>query len=98
MRYRWKQMDKGYTEAYLLYLIVDDAKYEAAEVTWYGNTERWVVFVSGYVCEDKVHVEGTRYELLCDAKRDVMDYMKVWWVTGEFQRLSEHERDNWRNL
>ena len=98
MRYRWKKIDNGHTETWVLFLILDGKKHSAVEVSWHEHVEKWIVFVSGYVSEDTTHVEDTRYDLLCDAKREVMDYMQVWWVSGAFQRLSDKERDNWVNL
>jgi hypothetical protein len=96
VKYRWKRRgEDGWDESYLLYLILDGKKYEFADITWQPDLARWAVFVSGYASEETVHVERDEYELLCDAKRDVLDYMKVWFVSGSFQRMNAAEKDSW---
>lgn len=96
MKYRWKKSTDAWDdEAWILYLILDGKKYEFAVLTWYENTETWDVYIAGYVCEDRAHVEKP-YELLCDAKRDVMDYATVWWVSGAMHRKDEDELRQWR--
>ena len=96
MKYRWKKHgEEGYDEAYTLNLILDDGKYELGDVTWYTDIERWHVFVSGYVSEDHADVERN-YELLCDAKKELLNYMRVWWVSGAFQRMNDSEKYVWR--
>lgn len=98
MNYRWRKTGEGdYDESYLLYLILDGKKYEFADVTWYSNTEKWKVFVSGFVSEEKLEIERT-YELLCDAKEDVLNYAKVWWISGVYQRMDADERRQWREI
>lgn len=95
MRYRWKKnVDPWDDEVWRLYLILDGKKYPFAILTWYEHTETWDVFIVGYVSEEQVHVERP-YELLCDAKRDVMDYAKVWWVTGAVNRMNADELRWW---
>lgn len=98
MKYRWKRRgeEEWDDETWRLYLILDGKQYVFAILTWYGHIERWDVFVAGFVSEEQVHVEK-RYDLLCDAKRDVMDYAKVWWVTGAMQRMNEDEKRQWRD-
>ena len=95
MKYRWKKRGEDWEEMWSLYLILDGHKYPFAEVNWYESMETWTVFVSGYVCEEAVHVEK-RYAYLCDAKADVMDYAKVWWVSGALNRMNEDELRQWR--
>lgn len=95
MRYRWKKTgEDGYDEQWRLYLILDEVKYAFSEISWYAHANEWGVFVSGYVIEKKAHVEKP-YELLCDAKKDVLDYAKVWWVSGEFHRMNDREKQLW---
>lgn len=97
MRYRWKRRgEDGWDESYLLYLILDGRKYEFAEITWIPDREKWSVFVSGYVCEETAHVEYDYYELLSDAKREVLDYAKVWYVSGVFNRMNADEKQSWQ--
>jgi hypothetical protein len=96
MKYRWKKStDRWEDDTWNLYLILDGKKYMFAVITWYEHVEEWEVFIAGFVCEDQVHVEKP-YKLLCDAKADVMDYAKVWWITGEYQRNNEDELRQWR--
>ena len=103
MKYRWKKSENAWDdEVWRLYLILDqpeggDMKYLSAMVTWYEHTETWDVFVVGSVSEEAVDIERT-YELLCDAKEAVMNYMTVWWVTGAMQRMNDDERRQWREL
>jgi hypothetical protein len=97
MRYRWAKRGNEWEEMWTLYLILDGKKYGFADVNWYFDMERWGVFVSGFVCEEKAHVERP-YELLCDAKNDVLDYAKVWWVSGALQRMNEDEKRQWREM
>jgi hypothetical protein len=98
MKYRWhKRGEDAYDERWILYLILDHPegggkKYAAVEVKWHGYMERWSV--SGFVSEEKVHVEK-KYEMLCDAKEDIMNYMKVWYVSGALQRMSADELESW---
>lgn len=95
MKYRWKKTgEDGYDERWVLYLILDDVQYPCVEILWYGNIDKWSVFVSGYVCEEKVHIEKF-YELLCDAKADALNYMKVWFVSGVYQRMNAEEKNAW---
>ena len=95
MKYRWKKTGEDeYDERWVLYLILDGVQYPCVEVLWYSDREVWSVFVSGFVCEEKVHIEK-HYELLCDAKADALTYIKVWWVTGEANRMTEGERNAW---
>lgn len=97
MRYRWKRRGEGgWDESYMLYLILDGRKYEFAEITWVPDLEKWSVFVSGYASEETVHVELDYYELLCDAKREVLDYAKVWFVSGVYQRMNADEIESWQ--
>jgi hypothetical protein len=99
MRYRWKTVRADeYDEARILYLILDEGKYEFADISWYHSVERWTVFVNGFVSEQRLDVEEARYELLSDAKHDVLTYAKVWWVTGAFQRMNEDEKRQWREM
>jgi hypothetical protein len=96
MKYRWKTIRADeYDEAHVLYLILDDGKYEFADISWQFDMERWTVFVAGFVSEQRLDVERP-YELLCDAKHDVLTYAKVWWVSGAFQRMNEDEKRQWR--
>lgn len=96
MRYRWKKTgEDGYDEMYSLYLILDGHKYSFAEVAWNFNIEKWKVFVSGFASEETVHVEKT-YSLLCDAKQEVLDYAKVWFISGAYQRMNADERKSWQ--
>ena len=96
MKYRWKKTgEDGHDELWTLYLILDGVKYAFAEITWYDYLEKWSVFVSGFASEEAVHVEK-RYQLLCDAKQEVLDYAKVWWVSGVYQRMNAEEKQNWR--
>lgn len=98
MKYRWrKHGEDGYDESYVLYLILDGRKYEFADVSWNFNIEKWKVFVSGFVSDDSLDIERP-YELLCDAKADVMNYANVWWVSGVFQRMSADEKKGWQEL
>lgn len=95
MKYRWKKTgEAGYDEMWRLYLILDDQRYPAVEITWYAHLKKWNVFVSGYVSDEKVHVEQM-YQYLRDAKEDAMNYMKVWWVSGALQRMSAEDRWHW---
>jgi hypothetical protein len=95
MKYRWKKTGEGaYDEQWRLYLILDGVKYTFAEVSWYGSVEKWGVFVSGFASEGPVHVEHY-YDLLCDAKKEVLDYARVWWVSGVYQRMNAQEKQNW---
>jgi hypothetical protein len=95
MKYRWKKTgEDDYDEQWTLYLILDGVKYVFAEISWYGYMEKWGVFVSGFANDETVHVEK-RYELLCDAKQEVLDYAKVWWVSGVYQRMNDRERKSW---
>jgi hypothetical protein len=95
VRYRWKKTGEGgYDETWSLYLILDGVKYPFSEITWWGERDKWSVFVSGFASEERAHVEKP-YELLCDAKKDVLDYAKVWWVSGVFQRMNAQEKKNW---
>jgi len=96
VKYRWKRRgEDGWDESYMLYLILDGRKYAFAVITWLPDLEKWDVFVSGYVCEEEAHVERDYYALLCDAKREVLDYAKVWFVSGVMQRMNADERDWW---
>jgi hypothetical protein len=96
MKYRWKKETNEWDDdTWKLYLILDGKKYLFALLTWYEHAENWDVFIAGFVCEEHVHVEKP-YDLLCDAKRDVMDYAKVWWVTGVANRMNEEELMHWR--
>jgi hypothetical protein len=95
MKYRWKKRGEDWEEMWSLYLILDGHKYPFAEVNWYESMETWTVFVSGYASEEKVHVEK-RYPYLCDAKNDVMDYAKVWFVSGVYQGMNADELRHWR--
>lgn len=95
MRYRWKKDGDEYDERHVLYLILDGKKYEFASIEWFPDIELWDVFVSGYVSEDMAPPEEQKYKLLCDAKRDVMDYAQVWWVSGVFQRMNADEKEKW---
>ena len=96
MRYRWKKStDQWDDDTWKLYLILDGKKYVFAILTWYEHIEKWEVFVAGFVCEQQVHVEKP-YDLLCDAKRDVMDYAKVWFVSGVYQGMNADELRHWR--
>ena len=96
MRYRWKKStDRWDDDTWNLYLILDGKKHLFAVVTWYEHTEEWEVFIAGFVCEESVHVEKP-YKLLCDAKADVMDYMKVWWISGALNRMNADELRQWR--
>ena len=95
MKYRWKKTgEDGHDELWTLYLILDGVKYTFAEVSWYDYVEKWSVFVSGFASDETVHVEK-RYQLLCDAKQEVLDYAKVWWVSGVYQRMNDRERKSW---
>ena len=99
MKYRWKKtMDKYDDEEWSLYLILDGKKYEFADVTWYPDSERWSVFVSGFVSEVTIEIETVLYELLCDAKTDVLNYAKVWWVSGVYQRKDDDEKLQWQEI
>lgn len=98
MKYRWKKRgEDGYDEQWTLYLILDGKLYPAVEISWYDSIEQWSVFVSGFVCDETVHIEK-RYELLCDAKKDALDYMRVWLVSGVYQRMSADERKSWHEV
>jgi len=98
MRYRWKKtVDKYDDEEWSLYLILDGKKYGFANINWYSDTEEWELFVSGFVCDDVLDIERT-YDLLCDAKEAVMNYMTVWWVTGAMQRMHTEERRQWQEF
>jgi hypothetical protein len=95
MKYRWKKTgEDDYDERWVLYLILDGVQYSCVEILWYSNIAKWSVFVSGFVCEEKVHIERP-YELLCDAKSDALTYMKVWVVSGVYQRMNADEKQNW---
>jgi hypothetical protein len=95
MKYRWKKRGDEPDELWALYLILDGGKYAFAEITWYDYLDKWSVFISGFASEETVHVEK-RYDLLCDAKNDVMDYAKVWFISGVFQRMNDDEKESWR--
>jgi hypothetical protein len=99
MKYRWTDYDPYYPDNLLkLHLILDGMKYEAAELCWYEDTERWGLFVSGFVSEDTLDIERAKYDLLSDAKKVALTYMRVWWVTGEMQRMSASELESWRAI
>ena len=96
MKYRWKKTGgDGHDELWRLYLILDGVQYPFAEISWYDYLDKWSVFISGFASEEAVHVEH-RYDLLCDAKQEVMDYAKVWLVSGVYQRMNAKEKQNWR--
>jgi two-component SAPR family response regulator len=98
MKYRWKKFgEDDYDEGHVLYLILDDGKYEFADISWQFDMERWTVFVAGFVSEETLSIEK-HYELLSDAKHDVLTYAKVWWVTGAMQRMNEDEKRQWREM
>lgn len=97
MRYRWKR-NRGDENEWRMYLILDGTHYEALEVIWYDDRERWKVYVSGFVCEDVLDLERTYFELLSDAKKAALNFMRVWWVSGVMQRMPEKELDNWKSI
>lgn len=99
MKYRWIDYDElEHGTDWRLYLILDGMKYEAAELRWDEDTELWVLFISGFVSEDTLDIERAKYDLLSDAKKVALTYMRVWWVTGEMQRMSASELESWRAI
>ena len=96
MKYRWKKESNiDSEESWCLYLILDGKKYEFASIDWYPDIEQWDVFVTGYVSEDMTPPEEQKYDLLCNAKNDVLTYAQVWWVSGVFQRMNTDEKEKW---
>ena len=99
MRYRWiKRGEDDWDEAHALYLILDGKKYEFGQINWGEVFERWDLFISGFACEETLDIEKERYELLCDAKNILLNYARVWYVTGTFQRMSDDEKKSWWEL
>jgi hypothetical protein len=98
VKYRWKTHTQD--EFYRLCLLIDGDTYEVATVekNRYTNEPDWTAFVTGFVSEEKTPVEGVSWEYLIDAKAAVLNYIKVWWVSGAFQRMDDKERSQWRQF
>lgn len=97
MKYRWVKRGIEWEEVWTLFLILDGKKYGFADVNWYFDTEKWELFVSGFVSETALDIEK-EYELLSDAKEAALTYAKVWWITGDMQRKDAEEKRQWHEI
>lgn len=101
MKYRWKETDEGMQHKLCLLIdhpVIGGRMYEAAYLDRAYTAEHWTAFISGFIDEEQTPVEGVFWEDLHDAKKEVLAYIKVWWVTGTFQRMNEEEREAWENI
>lgn len=95
MKYRWKEIEADAQHS--LYLLIDGAAYEVAIVEKRYPDMPWTAFVAGFVDAEKTPVEGdVQWDDVHDAKKEVLTYIKVWWVSGAFRRMSEDELEAWR--
>lgn len=93
MKYRWKEVEDDVQ--YELRLLIDGVTYVVASVERRYGGYPWVAYVSGFVDQGQTPVEGVCWDDLYEAKQEVLTFIKVWWVTGAFQRLSDTERETW---
>ena len=95
MNYKWKEVEAD--TQHELYLLIDGHKYMVASVERRYDSYPWIAFVSGFIDEGQTPVEGVCWDNLREAKHDVLTFIKVWWVSGAFKRLSPDELDAWKH-
>ena len=96
MRYRWKVKEEFEDhDTHELYLILDGRKYLFAVVEYLAFRNQWDVFIVGFVSEGKLEGVEEAYDLLSEAKRIVQNYAKAWFISGEFGRMNDAERNSW---